>query len=580
MVSILNERYEKLERDDLLGFEYLDQTNIPIGNNIFTIKQDRRIPETGGAVWDAAIVMSDYFFQHKSDFHNKRVLELGAGCGLCGIVLSFLGANVMITDTSDYMDIIQKNIDSNLEKGKHQACVYTYYWGEQPKTPIVAPYDILVGSDIIYNPEALDELFKAFQILGDTRTIIYLAHKTRFQAIEDNFFSKLKELFSIVKVGSAHANAYAPKEEVRIYRLTNLNLLKINKNSYLKKDLFSRIAQQRKKNQCFSENHDLFSRMIPQDMMDKFCKCKDYSSKSFLKEKEIIMINMKNNEDTTYNANERCRISNEKKHIDNQRNLADYISPGLKSVSISIHFPFISQCPPPPSVIPTHRWYHDIRYPTVGVLNQDEAAILYSTSRMFCGKRALEIGCHVGWSTVYIALAGVQLDTIDPMLNTDPQLLLSIVGSLRSAKVNRLVNLIPGASPIAVEELGMKMKEKWSLFFVDGNHNSPYPLKDAKICHKYAANDSLMLFHDCVFPSLAPALQFLEDNGWQIKLYKTQQIMGVAWRGAICPVNHVSDTNPAVPWWNTQNKSNISNISTCINSNVKISHLNSWSFFG
>jgi hypothetical protein len=50
------------------------------------------------------------------------------------------------------------------------------------------------------------------------------------------------------------------------------------------------------------------------------------------------------------------------------------------------------------------------------------------------------------------------------------------VESLRLAGVHHNVNLVAGFSPQAVEELASKFNKKWSLFFIDGNHNGEYPL--------------------------------------------------------------------------------------------------------
>ena len=57
--------------------------------------------------------------------------------------------------------------------------------------------------------------------------------------------------------------------------------------------------------------------------------------------------------------------------------------------------------------------YVDRRQPTVGFLSRDEAHILYNTALQFRGKKALEIGCWLGWSACHLALAGVELDVID-----------------------------------------------------------------------------------------------------------------------------------------------------------------------
>jgi len=108
------------------------------------------------------------------------------------------------------------------------------------------------------------------------------------------------------------------------------------------------------------------------------------------------------------------------------------------------------------------------------------------------------------------------------------------------------VNLIAGFSPQTVEETARALKRKWSFVFIDGNHNEGYPKRDAQICEKYAEEDALVLFHDLVYPAVAEGLQYFQDKGWRVKLYQTQQIMGVAWRGAVEPIEHIPD--PSLFW--------------------------------
>ena len=64
-----------------------------------------------------------------------------------------------------------------------------------------------------------------------------------------------------------------------------------------------------------------------------------------------------------------------------------------------------------------HNWYVDGRQPYVGFLSRDEAHILYNTALQFAGQPALEIGCWLGWSACHLALAGVNLDVVDPFFD-------------------------------------------------------------------------------------------------------------------------------------------------------------------
>ncbi len=239
----------------------------------------------------------------------------------------------------------------------------------------------------------------------------------------------------------------------------------------------------------------------------------------------------------------------------------DYVSAGLAIVTLDAAFP--NKVIADPQLSPwiylrrevPHNWYVDRREPAVGFLSRDEAHILYNTALQFQGKRALEIGCWMGWSACHLAMAGVDLDVIDPLLE-DAGIYQTVDASLKAAGVRDRVNLIAGYSPEAVEAFAAEVfaaevfaaeqSRRWSLVFIDGNHDTPGPLQDAIACEQWAEPDALILFHDLASPEVAEGLDYLKQRGWQTMIYQTMQIMGVAWRGNVQPIAHIPD--PAVSW--------------------------------
>lgn len=229
----------------------------------------------------------------------------------------------------------------------------------------------------------------------------------------------------------------------------------------------------------------------------------------------------------------------------------DYVSPGYEIIQPDKSFPnmtvgdtntcgwsYLRREVP-------HNWYVDKRQPTIGFLSRDEAHIVYNTALKFKGKKALEIGCWLGWSACHMALAGVELDVIDPLLGRE-DIYQSVRNSLKDAGVIDSVNLVGGYSPQKVEELAEQLQRKWSLIFIDGDHEAPGPLNDAIICEQLAEADALILFHDLSSPDVAQGLNYLKQKGWNTMVYQTMQIMGVAWRGNVEPVQHKPD--PKVNW--------------------------------
>jgi predicted O-methyltransferase YrrM len=229
----------------------------------------------------------------------------------------------------------------------------------------------------------------------------------------------------------------------------------------------------------------------------------------------------------------------------------DYVSPGLDIVRPDRCFPDMvrgdAAVHPWPYLrreVP-HAWYVDRRFPQMGFVNRDEAALLYNMARRFAGRRALEIGCWRGWSTCHLGLGGVALDVVDPGLAA-AETREEIAAMLACAGLAGSARLHAGASPEAVAALAAAGAGPWSLFFIDGDHEAPAPLRDLDACLPHAAEDAAFLFHDLAAPAVADALRELEARGFSILLYQTMQIMGVAWRGRVQPVHHIPD--PRVPW--------------------------------
>jgi len=192
-----------------------------------------------------------------------------------------------------------------------------------------------------------------------------------------------------------------------------------------------------------------------------------------------------------------------------------------------------------------HNWYVDRRSPGIGFVSRDEAAILHNIALMFPDRPALEIGCWLGWSACHLALGGVRLDVIDPILN-HPQIRASVEQSLIAAGVRGRVNLIAGASPGWILQLAVESERKWDLIFIDGDHEDPAPYHDAIACEPRAGAEAAVLFHDLASPAGGRGLDYFRAQGWRTMIYQTMQIMGVAYRGDVRPPVHHPD--PSIEW--------------------------------
>ncbi|NUP08963.1 MAG: methyltransferase domain-containing protein [Polyangiaceae bacterium] len=107
----------------------------------FLSAEEKRVPY-GTVLWPAAIALAHEVALRKVD--RLRVLELGAGTGLPGIVAASLGARVVQTDRQPVaMFICKTNAERNKVTVEHRAADWTA-WDDPAK------YDYILASDVLY----------------------------------------------------------------------------------------------------------------------------------------------------------------------------------------------------------------------------------------------------------------------------------------------------------------------------------------------------------------------------------------------------------------------------------------------
>lgn len=108
----------------------------------------------GTFIYPASLCLSEYIVNHIELFKNKRVLELGAGVGLSGLVCGLHGASqVIITDgLSSLVEYIRPRIVNNNLQDKVSA--HVLQWKDKKKI-IEHHYDVIIGSDVTYSRDAI-----------------------------------------------------------------------------------------------------------------------------------------------------------------------------------------------------------------------------------------------------------------------------------------------------------------------------------------------------------------------------------------------------------------------------------------
>jgi predicted nicotinamide N-methyase len=112
----------------------------------------------GVVLWPAAIALAHEVAARVDDFRGRRVLELGAGTGLPGIVASSLGARVVQTDRMELaMAVCRRNGERNGAGGIEHRLVDWTEWDDAER------YDWIIGSDILYGETLHPHLRRIFE---------------------------------------------------------------------------------------------------------------------------------------------------------------------------------------------------------------------------------------------------------------------------------------------------------------------------------------------------------------------------------------------------------------------------------
>jgi hypothetical protein len=134
---------------------------------------------TGMTVWAGSEVLCDYLVTHPSLVKEKKVLELGAGMGLCGTVAHKLGASsVCLTDGDiEVLENLRYNaehsvsVDSNTDVTCPQLI-----WGHDLDTfaKTHGKHDIVIATDCAYITKCLTPMFDTVHELLDLSNGIFL----------------------------------------------------------------------------------------------------------------------------------------------------------------------------------------------------------------------------------------------------------------------------------------------------------------------------------------------------------------------------------------------------------------------
>ncbi|KAJ3194734.1 Protein fam86a [Irineochytrium annulatum] len=139
---------------------------------------------TGLRTWPAALYLIEYLSAYPTYVRDQRILELGAGMGLVGLVCAKLGArSIALTDSdAGVVEVLKENLTFNTVDGS----VFLLNWEE----PLVGceeldDCDVIIGSDVAYDPLIVRPLIETIAAIferGKPRKTAYIAATVRSES--------------------------------------------------------------------------------------------------------------------------------------------------------------------------------------------------------------------------------------------------------------------------------------------------------------------------------------------------------------------------------------------------------------
>lgn len=187
-------------------------------------------------VWDSSIVLARFLEREGHERHRgSRCVELGAGCGLPGLVLAALGARATLTDLPENLPLLRANAEANAASAPGAECL-ALPWGdgsvEALRRDPPDPPELILATDVLYSHDGVEPLVATLAGLAreaalarqraapaEWRPARVLIAAGRNRHAGDEFFRRAREAFEVHAVGPAELDPVYQCADVEVWSL-------------------------------------------------------------------------------------------------------------------------------------------------------------------------------------------------------------------------------------------------------------------------------------------------------------------------------------------------------------------------
>eukprot|EP00854_Cymbomonas_tetramitiformis_P002739 gene2739-3517_t len=201
---------EAIDRDEAF-FELANAKAVrfSVGGKHIDVTQDTALHDCcGGIIWETSFCLSRYLQKHlrkqvSRQLADFKVVELGAGCGLLGLVLSTMKCSVVLTDAPPALPLLRRNVAENADKLTFPAKVLPLDWESSSDLNAVkehGPFDLLVATDVVFAVRLVQPLLDCVKALTHPDSLIFICLQERSPEAFKAFMTSVAEQFKVVRI--------------------------------------------------------------------------------------------------------------------------------------------------------------------------------------------------------------------------------------------------------------------------------------------------------------------------------------------------------------------------------------------